>query len=643
MNTVIDFPEHEPYNMDIKPVISKYEDGSDSEAATDEDEEDDGEEDYEYNAWDRSDDADPNFDYVRAKKARKRKASKPSEIEPSSSSKRKYYRDTMQKGHVLQAKAFKNCNGERVDLTRLVDELEEEQLKYLNISHFASPLAVDPTVKRKIHLTENANTRFILCGVAEREGNFYGRPLAWTHAKTELYVKQLTDACDAFKNTFDVPLVNLQRHRVLISDQDTKAKEQWGGKSDIYKEFHFVLNRHELEEKLNEPELVAWHARPERPSWRDLELESYDAGLFLQIDHNLAEFDDVVVLYCHSGHVIGRTIDFRRCDDVDGLGAFLVKLLTRIWCGGEKETTYPEVKEIQTINMSAGRANYKKSLAEKLLASGEPLPRPLKVHTCTICGEQIQENVNHSAMNTHMYRKHGQAKPGWQKSTSGPLKCRFCHIIFKVNANRVAHIDQVHLGIEYVKCPQCNTTHHPDKLKDHISLEHQSHICQFCGFVSESFTRSRSHYHYLHKAINCKMCSHVSYGNKENIAHMSTVHAETAIKTETKGTDRVQCPQCDKKFSQTYTLRNHVRAVHGNESDRPWRCSHCPQSFVVKPKLRDHYVQYHTDLRPYVCRSQGCTSTFKNIANLYAHEKNVHKHKFGKYPSILELVPDSEL
>ncbi|KAE8233166.1 hypothetical protein CF326_g1795 [Tilletia indica] len=79
-----------------------------------------------------------------------------------------------------------------------------------------------------------------------------------------------------------------------------------------------------------------------------------------------------------------------------------------------------------------------------------------------------------------------------------------------------------------------------------------------------------------------------------------------------------QCHICQKRFTETMTLSQHIRAAHTTE--RPYKCDFpgCNKAFSVAGSLTIH-KRTHSGEKPFKCPFEGCDKAFAESSNLSKH------------------------
>ena len=140
-----------------------------------------------------------------------------------------------------------------------------------------------------------------------------------------------------------------------------------------------------------------------------------------------------------------------------------------------------------------------------------------------------------------------------------------------------------------------------------------AHVCHVCGraFVSNHYMSV--HYRFEHADQKCEQCGLVFVGRLKYDKHLREAHKSLTI-----------CEQCGQHFTNKKYLRSHIVNVHTADKDRPHVCKLCPKGFLTQTRLNDHVARSHEGIRPYVCRSPGCTRAFTLGTVRKRHEKRDH-------------------
>lgn len=99
--------------------------------------------------------------------------------------------------------------------------------------------------------------------------------------------------------------------------------------------------------------------------------------------------------------------------------------------------------------------------------------------------------------------------------------------------------------------------------------------CPFCKDVLQDMSLFRTHMSHYHKnqmPYSCSLCGR-GYLSASGLArHMQSHRGKTFM-----------CPICDSKFTQKFTVKPHLRSVHGLD-----QCSNCLLLFKLGYEYRSH-------------------------------------------------------
>ena len=97
---------------------------------------------------------------------------------------------------------------------------------------------------------------------------------------------------------------------------------------------------------------------------------------------------------------------------------------------------------------------------------------------------------------------------------------------------------------------------------------------------------------------------------------------------------KFSCSQCNKRFSYSHHLKNHIITHTGIY---PFKCDTCNLSFGRQATLRNHKLT-HKDGKLLSCSS--CILHFKSPNSLYSHKYRIHGIKQSlNLDNLMEEVP----
>ena len=171
-------------------------------------------------------------------------------------------------------------------------------------------------------------------------------------------------------------------------------------------------------------------------------------------------------------------------------------------------------------------------------------------------------------------------------------------------------------------------------------------ICTECDktFPSKLGLKMHRKIHKVREYLNCKICNRVFRTHR----HLK-LHEITHTEKENIDSDfRYPCSDCDKKFKNRITLKNHL-SVHTGKRDfkcdvcdksfrvqagvythkkyyckdsiKAFSCEKCPKKFTSPGDLAKHNTT-HSGNKPFIC--DICNQAFSRAGNLRAHRNATH-------------------
>ncbi|CRK95022.1 CLUMA_CG008508, isoform A [Clunio marinus] len=144
-----------------------------------------------------------------------------------------------------------------------------------------------------------------------------------------------------------------------------------------------------------------------------------------------------------------------------------------------------------------------------------------------------------------------------------------CFTAFKTEIILWEHVKKIHEHFQFHQPPQPQTT------------------CHVCGKIYKQKKNLKQHllYHQPPKHC-CEICNRKMYTRGELTVHIRNVH---------DGRKDFQCHICDKKFTKSHTLKQHMIRIHLKQK-LTCKVNDCNESFEKKYLFRRHILKAHPDL-----------------------------------------------
>eukprot|EP00092_Neocalanus_flemingeri_P017432 GFUD01018856.1.p1 GENE.GFUD01018856.1~~GFUD01018856.1.p1 ORF type:complete len:533 (-),score=134.62 GFUD01018856.1:55-1605(-) len=201
-----------------------------------------------------------------------------------------------------------------------------------------------------------------------------------------------------------------------------------------------------------------------------------------------------------------------------------------------------------------------------------------------------------------------------------------------------------------INCPSKSS------LTNHVQMK-CGNVCEICKEIFANKTEVKLHMFNAHQKIKkmrdlvdtdltheCNQCEK-KYSTIHNLnTHIKYAHSEEVVKVQCPDCGRLfsttgalkkhsslhkppelPCPICGKLFHNNQYLLRHAMSVHGDSSEKKFKCDLCEKGFDTKPAM-DGHKNWHLNLKPYQCR--WCERTYQNQSNCNAHERKTHTEEY---------------
>jgi KRAB domain-containing zinc finger protein len=104
---------------------------------------------------------------------------------------------------------------------------------------------------------------------------------------------------------------------------------------------------------------------------------------------------------------------------------------------------------------------------------------------------------------------------------------------------------------------------------------------------------------------------------------------------------RLNCTQCNRGFNGSDKLKNHIRSH--SENPRPFQCDLCPKNYPTKEVIKNHLLAVHSNQ---TIKCDTCSFSTKTTSLLISHkkihlnQKSTHVHFVRKNSKLKQTYED---
>ncbi|XP_044736711.1 oocyte zinc finger protein XlCOF6-like [Chrysoperla carnea] len=223
--------------------------------------------------------------------------------------------------------------------------------------------------------------------------------------------------------------------------------------------------------------------------------------------------------------------------------------------------------------------------------------------TCKYCNKRIR----HNTIKGHM-RRHIQPKKH---------KCDQCSKAYREPNELAKHCIRVHNHKETVQCKVCNEVFSIQAQLDFHMKRHfkKKSVCDTCGkefFNIAKLKRHKQSHETREKTIFCLLCDRMFARHSTLMIHNKKYHSGKPLMKKI-------CNICGKSVLniKTHTLQKH-------STERPFKCTLCSKSYVIKSQLYNHIKSQHDndvggDDKKFTVLCSTCGKCCRSNADLKVH------------------------
>ncbi len=170
-------------------------------------------------------------------------------------------------------------------------------------------------------------------------------------------------------------------------------------------------------------------------------------------------------------------------------------------------------------------------------------------------------------------------------------------------------------------CDECDfRTQNKKSFQSHVLRNHKDRDRYQCQYCDKTFPRSDSlaahiNWHTHDITFECDLCDYTSFSASELYKHKRGKHSN-------KVKVRSRCPICEKNFTTTSIMEEHV--AHAHEGKYNFRCDKCDFRCDRNSRLIDHKRAVHDEGEKLYCKYDNCDFKTGYTGSLRCHIRNVH-------------------
>ena len=314
------------------------------------------------------------------------------------------------------------------------------------------------------------------------------------------------------------------------------------------------------------------------------------------------------------------------------------------------KSSHPVIKSFPCTQCNLKFSSTRKLSSHK--ASEHPKVRMLKAcHSCDFSSYSQSSLIRHS--NSHLYRKCEicqQNIKDFPRSVARHAKRHECNICQKVVSvghahpkktekmclvcNKIVRSNHNHKENKVLQTYPCEECQKTFAMEGNLRIHMRTHTKEkpfTCSTCNKSFSQTAGlARHKLACAdvrdVSCPLCDKKFRSNSDRDKHTSGVHFKLR---------KFKCDQCPKSFTDGTPLKYHIKAAHGDGSHLV-ECPSCERKFSDKRHFKRHFSKVHEEVDSYIVDCLVCGKQYADKGGLKNHMDKFHSTMVGNVVLMLD-------